>query len=318
MRLRGVVASTLALAVVMVAGPAQANVPIRTVVAFNPGAGEFPEGLAIDKRGTTYVSLINPVGEIRVFGPAGEQGILTHFAVPGFGPLGLALDAPGNLYVAVASFEPATEGVYRVRRDGTCARLEGTGAILFPNGIAFDKHGTIYATDSIRGAVWRIPRGDSAEIWAQSPLLQGNGTAGLGFPLGANGIAFRHGQIIVTNTEGASLVRIPVEPDGSAGPPVVIAQRPELFGADGVALSVHGNIYVAVNPQNMLLRVAPDGAITTLATAADGLDNPASLAFGTGMGERKMLFLTNFAVFSASPNPALLAAAVGEPGQPLP
>ncbi|HXJ65413.1 MAG TPA: SMP-30/gluconolactonase/LRE family protein, partial [Actinomycetota bacterium] len=181
-----------------------------------------------------------------------------------------------------------------------------------------DKQGTIYATDSISGAVWRIPRGGSAAIWAQSPLLQGNGAAGLGFPLGANGIALRHGRVIVSNTEGGSLVRIPVERDGSAGTPAVIAQGPNLFGADGVALSVHGNIYVAVNSQSTLLCVDPGGSITTLATSADGLENPASPAFGTGMGERKTLFLTNFAVFAASPNPALLAASVGEPGQPLP
>ena len=51
--------------------------------------------------------------------------------------------------------------------------------------------------------------------------------------------------------------------------------------------------------------------------AADGLDNPASLAFGTSHGERKTLYLTNFAVFSAAPKPGLLRVAVGVPGEPL-
>ena len=318
MRLRATLATTLAFAIVVSAGPASASVPIRTVVAFDPTAGEFPEGLTIDHRGTIYASLIEPVGEIRAFSRGGEQAVIAHLPVLGFGPLGLALDTAGHPYVAVASFDPSTEGVYRIHPDGSSSRIAGTGAIAFPNGIAFDKQGNLFVTDSIAGAVWRIAPGGSAEIWAQSPLLQGNGAAGLGFPIGANGIAVWHRQVIVANTEGASLVRIPVNPDGGSGPAAVIAQGPNLFGADGIALSVHGNIYVAVNSQSTLLRVAPNGSVTTLATAADGLENPASLAFGTGRAQRKTLFMTNFAVFSSSPSPAILAAAVGEPGQPLP
>ena len=76
-------------------------------------------------------------------------------------------------------------------------------------------------------------------------------------------------------------------------------------------------MFVAVNSQNTLLRVGPGGSITTLATAADGLDNPASLAFATSHGERKTLYITNFAAFSATPKPALLRTGVGVPGMPL-
>jgi sugar lactone lactonase YvrE len=221
------------------------------------------------------------------------------------------------LYVALASFDPATRGVYSVAPDGATARLPGTGGILFPNGVALDPRGDLYVTDSIAGAIWKIPRGGSAAVWFQSPLLAGNGSVGLGFPLGANGIAFGKNDVVVSNTEAAKLVRIAVLPDGSAGAASVVAQGPALFGADGVALDVFGDAFVAVNSQNTLLRVAPDGSITTLATAADGLDNPASLAFATSHGERKTLYITNFAVFSAAPKPALLRTGVGVPGMPL-
>lgn len=316
MRARGVVAM-LAFVILLSGGLAYASVSIQTVVAFNPAAGEFPEGVAADVQGNVYVSLIEPVGQIRKIGPSGTQSILAHFAVPGFGPLGLAVDAAGNLYVAVATFDPATRGVYRVLPDGTSERLPGTDQILFPNGVALDQRGNVYATDSIGGAVWRIPPGGSAGLWIQNPLLEGNGTAGLGFPIGANGIALVRNAITISNTEGARIVRVPVMPDGSAGTPSVLAEGSELFGADGIALGVLGNTYVAVNPQSSLVRVANDGSITTLASAADGLNNPASLAFGTSMGNRKALFMTNFAVFSSSPTPALLKVAVGEPGAPL-
>ena len=139
----------------------------------------------------------------------------------------------------------------------------------------------------------------------------------MGFPLGANGIVVRDHAVIVTNTEGASIVRIPIRRDGSAGAASVVAQGPALLGADGLALDVFGNAFVAVNPQNTLLRVDPHGSITVLATAADGLDNPASLAFGTSRTDRKSLFITNFAIFSAAPKPGLIKASVGVPGQPI-
>jgi hypothetical protein len=307
----------LATLFVLTAGLARASGPIETVVAFNPGAGQFPEGLAVDVAGNAYVSLVSPVAQIRKIDRSGGQSMLAQFGTAGFGPLGMAVNSAGELYVGLASFDPATRGVYSVAPDGATARLPGTGGILFPNGLALDPRGALYVTDSIAGAIWKIPRGGSASIWFQSPLLAGNGAVGLGFPLGANGIAFGKNEVVVTNTEGARLVRIAVLPDGSAGSASVVAQGAALVGADGVALDVFGDAFVAVNSQNTLIRVTPGGSITTLATAADGLDNPASVAFATSHGERKTLYLTNFAVFSAAPKPALLRTGVGVPGMPL-
>ena len=43
-----------------------------------------------------------------------------------------------------------------------------------------------------------------------------------------------------------------------------MAEGPVLFGADGIALDVHGDVFVAVNPQSTLLRVESDGSITSL------------------------------------------------------
>ena len=156
------------------------------------------------------------------------------------------------MYVAMSTFDPATRGVYRVRPDGGSTRLAGTDGILFPNGVALDPRGNVYATDSIGGSVWKISGNAPAQLWAQSPLLAGTGAFGLGFPLGANGIVVRNHAVIVTNTEGASIVRIPIRRDGSAGTPSVLAQGPALSGADGLALDVFGNAFVAVNPQNTL------------------------------------------------------------------
>ena len=137
------------------------------------------------------MSLIGPVSEIRKIDPAGTQSVVARFDVPGRGPLGLAVSPAGKLYVAMSTSDPATQGVYRVLPDGGSVRLAGSDAIQFPNGIALDPRGNVYVTDSIGGSVWKISGNAPAQLWAQSPLLAGTGAFGLGFPLGANGIAVR-------------------------------------------------------------------------------------------------------------------------------
>jgi sugar lactone lactonase YvrE len=164
--------------------------------------------------------------------------------------------------------------------------------------------------------VWRIPRGGSAQIWDQDPSLAGTGALGLGFPLGANGIAYQGHSFVVTNTEVGSLVRIPLRPDGGPGNPEVF-EDPAFFGADGLAVDVHGDIYVAVIAQSTIVRVH-GATITTIADASDGINEASSLAFGTGNGERQNLFAVNFGPFTSTPTPAILRIPVGVPGAPLP
>jgi len=316
MKMRLAVLAAVALALpVAVAG---AQIDVEVVIDYDLAAGEQPEGVAVDKRGDVFVSLA-PLGQIRKIDRDGNETTLATVvpAGSGFGPLGLAVDAPGNLYVAVATFNPATSGVYKVARDGSFERLPGTGAIAFPNGVTLDKRGNIYVTDTILGAVWRVPAsGEPAELWFQSPLLLGDGSFGFGVPLGANGIAFRHNELVVGNTEFGRLVRIEIEPDGSAGAFSVLAEEEALVAVDGIAFDVHGNVWAAVIGQSTIVSVSPTtGDVTTVATADDGLDWASSIAFGKAHD----LWAVNFAIGPpGGPGPALLRLEVGVKGQPLP
>ena len=61
------------------------------------------------------------------------------------------------------------------------------------------------------------------------------------------------------------------------------------------------------------------GAVTTVATAADGLDWASSLAFGQSGGEHKTLYAVNFAIGPpGGPGPSLFTLDAGIPGQPVP
>jgi sugar lactone lactonase YvrE len=305
------------LAVALMPIPADASRHVEWVIHYEPVV-EAPEGIAVDKVGNIFVGMDVP-GQIRKIAPDGTESVFYDFGIVGV--LGLAVDAPGNVYACMASFDPSTQGVYRVSRDGTTAvRLPGTEAISFPNALAFDKRGNLYVTESILGAIWRIPRGRNAEVWLQHPALVGTGVIPvIPFPVGANGIAYRHGNLYVANTETAHILRIPIQKDGSAGEPEPVAASMELFPLDGIALDVHGNIYALVIAESKLVRVTPDGDITTLATAQDELDFAASASFGTGKGERQSLFVTNYAIGPpGGPGPGVVKVDVGIPGLPLP
>lgn len=315
MRLRAFLA-TMAVTALLLPAPAAQAAEIETLVTFDLGAGELPEGVAIDKRGNIFVSLTAPVSEIRKIAPSGQQTTLVDLGLGGFGPLGLAVDARGNVYAAAASFDPATQGVYRITSDGTATRLPGTEAIAFPNGLAFDQRGNLYVSDS-SGSVWRIPRGEEAEVWSDDPLLAGDGSAGAGVPVGANGITYRKKEIVVGNTDLGTLVSIPILKGGAAGDATVIAEDPALFGIDGLTVDVHGTIYACVIVQSTIVRIAEDG-IEMLADADDGITSASSIAFGQGMRDHKSLYGVNFGIFSTEPEPSLFRLPVGVPGAPQP
>lgn len=304
---------------------------VEVVKSFDPTAGELPEGIAVDKVGNIYVSLgapLGPYGEIRKISPDGTESTLILFP-EGPGPAGLAVDAPGNVYYAFFTLDAATNGVYRLTKDGATERVPGTENILLPNGLGFDKQGNLYVGDSIMGAVWRIPRGGSAELWIQHESLEGCGFIPGFPPVGANGVAYRHGHIYVASTEQGLVVRIPIRRGGAAGTPVIIAgladcdpESEGLDSIDGIALDVHGKIFALLVMQHKLVVIDPKtGAFTELLDNSDGLFNPASLAFGTGKGDRQSIFMVNYALIPPEPpgslGPAVLKYEASSPGLPL-
>jgi hypothetical protein len=289
------------------------------VAAFDPAAGELPEGVAT-KDGFAYVGFA-PLGEIaRVDLRTGSRA---HFAklpkpVPNKGFMtGLAFGPDGLLYAALVSFDPSVQpGIYRVGAAGGDASLFARDAkMVFPNGLVFDAAGNLFVTDSAASTIFEIARSGAVSAWVSSALLAGDaaqcGGSGNPFPIGANGLAEREGAFFATNTDKGSIVRVAINPDGSAGVPA-LAVGPDcaaLAGADGLTVDSRGDFVVAVNRQNKVVRVAKAGGIEVVATGGP-VDFPASFAWsGTTM------ISTNFALANASSGkpakPGLLAIAEG-------
>ena len=300
--------------------------PVRVLTTAFPN---LPESIAIDQTGTTYLSFPF-AGEVAKFSPGGS--LSTVATVPGI-PLGVRLDADGNVFIAVIQINPEMgKGIWEVPASGGSPFQVASGVGVW-NGMAFDHRGNLYVSDTAGGAIWRLAKNGDFTMWSGSSLLKGTTapgpcgivgptvTAGLG-PFGANGIAFnRHGDMLVANTDFGDVVRIPMNPDGSAGTASVFSGPDcNLWGADGVAMDTTDNIYVAADAINQIVRVDPMGHIQVLA-AGDPLNEPSDIAFGTGLGDRTELFISNDAAFPTFPAstgaPGVLEINVEIPGRPI-
>jgi hypothetical protein len=296
----GVAGACLALAAPAWAGERAGDA--RLVLAQE--AGNHPEGITTGRHGVVYLGNrrddgVGFVSEVLAIARDGSVSTLAVLARldrddPGSdGVLGLTTDRRGDVYAAVVAPDPATHGVWRIARDGSRReRLGGSELMTFPNALAFDLRGNLYATDSFGGAIWRFPRRHAAhgagQPWAQHELLAPAADDPLGFPLpGVNGLAFAApNRLYAANTEKGLIVEVPIDlADGTPGEPRLVASGPDLATVDGVAADRRGALHAVIPGHGILgtaplVRVDPETGVVTPGVgpaAWDVFDVPLSL-----------------------------------------
>lgn len=267
---------------------------------------DTPEGLALDSNGNLYAALFHS-GEVVMLKRGGGY---EHIAwVPskqesGKGDLaGLDLDRQGNIYIAYhehskydagdlhspfhAACRDATvtrSGVYEIDSKSHQVSPLATRAdgwpFCFPDDVAVDSHGDVYMTDLTYSGIWKIsPDGKTVDLWSSEPLLNPPARPSSGFFAGVNDLALSDDQkSVIAVTDGDPMVlRIPIEQDGSAGEPRVLATGYSFL--DGVALDSKGNIYISEILQNDIWAISPDGSQRVLIASKSNapLDNNTSL-----------------------------------------
>jgi sugar lactone lactonase YvrE len=312
---------------------ARANPPVGTISTFGPAlagtACANPEGLAIDLQGNVYTaSDIDgaTTGTICVFSPAGA--LTRMISIPagpaGVAPLvGMLFEEPHTLFVVDTADGNAPNGRLLSVNTQTNAVTVLAGGFAFPNSIAEDLHGNLYVSDSALGTINRISQDGSHNVlWASSPLFQTSGFP----PVGINDLAFDRTStsIFATNTGDSRVLRIPLLANGNAGTVQIFADgatidanqhtTDALHGADGLALDVLGNLYVAANQIGEIQVLSPSGHLIAryTGTGAATLDFPASLVF-----KGSQLYLTNASLFDDGVNSRILVLATAFPGFPL-
>jgi len=178
------------------------------------------------------------------------------------------------------------------------------------NPLTTDKKGNVYVSGSFQGIIWQTgPSGGTPTAW-HSPANQNdlllptaNDNEPLIPPFGANGIEFNNEgtAMFVMNTAYHYIVKIPVNPDGSAGAGMVLTTG--LNAPDGVAVDRDDNLWVAANQGDEIVVVDPNGKViakhgdfngNSHDGSIEGLLFPASLSFSPN---GKVLYVTNLALF---------------------
>jgi sugar lactone lactonase YvrE len=240
---------------------------VRNFANLATAACHNPEGIEADASGNLYaagisgnICVVNQSGQVtRVIPVAAGHALLGELLVPGEG-----------LYVADNNGDFSGGRVVRVNlASGAVTQIaDGFGA---SNAIA-RRNGFLYVSDSFAGAVYRVNPSGGKTLWKADPLL---------LPMcppfcpgfGANGLAFdaRGRNLYVANTSRDRILRIPVNPDGSAGTVQVFADGATinarkgttgaLDGADGITFDRSGRLWVAANQANEIQVLSRSGSL---------------------------------------------------------
>jgi uncharacterized protein (TIGR03437 family) len=283
-----------------------------------------PQGLAVDSSGNVYIAdtgnsrvrevsggTINTIAGSGTTGYAGDGGAATSAEL--YSPVGLALDAKANLYIADtdnSAVRKVSGGVISTVAGNGIQGYAGDGGpalgsqLNAPQGVAVDAAGNIYITDTLNYRIRMVSSTGNISTIAGSGVAGYAGDGGapsqaqLSYPAG---IAVDSVGNVFFADAGAAVRRIYVNGPistiagngtagytGDGGP----ATSATLDGPTGIAVDSKGNVYIADSGNNAvrLLQFATNGiqlsAVTDAATNTTGAIAPGEVIvlYGSGLG----------------------------------
>lgn len=290
-----------------------------TVAQFDATTGEHPENIALDHQGTIYVTL-HRAAKVWKHTRDGASAEIP-LPVPTIDTMtcinGIAITPEGTVSVAVRSNAANLAGIWEIDEHETMRKTADLPPDAGVNGMTSDSRGNLYVADDTLGLIWRIAP-DAAAVWVADTRLAPHGIAPNGAPVfGANGIKVYRDAVYVSNSSTASIFRIPLLPDGSAGAIETPYPSGVFRGIDDFAFDAAGNLYFATVGEYTVECVAPDGTITVLLAQRDGLDMPSAVAFGVTDTDHTALYVTNAAFYTPpgkTPRASLMRYEVGIAG----
>ena len=265
---------------------------------------EGPAGLAVDPAGNLYVAdrlnnrvrKVSPLGVISTVAGNGSSQF-SGDGGPGVeaslhSPSALAVDPAGHLYIA----DTAHHRVRSLAPDGTISTVAGVGVPGFsgddgpattaamdsPAGLAFDRGGNLYISDSGNNRVRRVTPGGTISTLAGDGARDFSGDGGpatlasLHTPhdLAVDGagnlyVAVRGNRVRAVSPDGTiSTVAGDGRGDfsGDGGPAAAASLRDN----HGLAVDAAGNLYIADSGNHRVRKVSPEGTISTVAGVGTG------------------------------------------------
>jgi sugar lactone lactonase YvrE len=265
-----------------------------------------PVGIAVDGAGNLYIAdtgnnrirelisggVIRTVAGTGVAGFSGDGGPATSAALSG--PMGVAVDAAGNLYIADSN----NFRIRKVTRDGMISTFAGGGtggdfAVTIPatsaqlgsvGSVAVDGQGNVYLSDrwvhrvSADGTITAVVGSTLAGRFNSSCLSNGDGGPAIAAsvcrvfgvavdPAGNLYIAENYTKIRRVTADGIINTYAgngSLGSTGDGGP----ARSAAIGNPFGINVDSSGNLYIAQIADNHVRKVTPDGIISTVAGAS--------------------------------------------------
>ena len=191
--------------------------------------------------------------------------------------------------------------IWRIGTDGVPSIVAEMPDALFLNGMSLHPDGCrLLVAESVLGRVLAVDPGTGpVETWLADDGLKPASDAATP---GVNGIKLQGGYAYVSVTARDRILRAPVRADGTPGPVETYAER---LRADDFAIDSDGTLYVATHPARSLMRLSPDGARATLASAEHGMTGATAVAFGRGSADRRSVYVTTTGGTMTLPDPEI-------------
>ena len=259
-----------------------------------PGEAFFPQSLYALKDGTIFVGGI-ATGEVVKFAPGAEtpQEIVAP-GTPSVAIGGLYADENAStLYVCADHFP----GPGFANPEGELRTYDYTGklgqAYKLPVGslcsdITMDGKKNVYVADPFMGNVFVLKSGATAlAVWSSDAALKPDASKDpLG--VGVHGIDFDGDKsLYMDNWNRATVLRITIQSDGSAGPVINIATSRPVSHPEGLRVLDTKTVVIAEdeNPTGRLTKLTladETSAAATATTLKNGLENPTSFGITQG------------------------------------
>ena len=258
-----------------------------------------PLGLVIAPNGDIYFSN-QPFNSVLKLDSKGQMTIVAGNGMSGFsndgglavkaalaGPVGLALDGVGNLYIA----DSQNNRIRRVSPDGTITTVAGTGqsgfsgdgspastaTLALPTGVAVDNSGNLFITDELNYRVRKVNSSGIIVTYAGNGnrAISGDGGAATSasFVLPQDIAVDGRGNLYVADSTGCTIRRVDQSgiittiagnaqcgSTGDGGPAV----NAQVAYPRGVSVDAANNIYFAEQSSNRVRRINAAGYIDTV------------------------------------------------------
>ncbi len=244
-----------------------------------------PFGLVLDRAGNLYLADAADRNRILKISPDGAQLVLAGKGegyINGSGeaasfhtPSGMALDAAGNLIVA----DTGNHAIRKVSMQGVVTTLAGTGAPGYqdgpaaqarfdgPVGVAVDKAGNVYVTDTYNDRIRKVaPDGSVSTLAGGAAPGFADGPAAAALFDTPTGLALdARGNLFIADTQNGAVRKLGVDGQVSTlartGPE---AHDPLLRRPLALAMTFDGVLYVGDMARGRILQLAPGGELRGL------------------------------------------------------